>query len=382
MADTREAAQRDYDEAMLELQQLIDEREILEARINRLEEFKRKGGNIPLLLQGLADDIKELENVKGWIEYYRQITLEALERLAAFVTMAETNELEQEVLPNLIAEGALDVHNAFRKIETAKLIKFFKQSLPNYLTESINNNAYELNDAQFKGYLKETLDGFIDTIENSNIKRKSEEYLEKIFETLGTILYDKEDKKLITYCLEYVKQQPKAFQKIYVELYTKDNACAYSGPDPNNISMSCAKGMMERFVLKLVDAATAVESINKSAYNSNNYEELINIIENKPLTIKKLIDKYAQECSKNETINSDTKLIECVKNKIRDKHTELFTNNVSRQINEYIPMLMLYGGRIRKSIKTRKARKNKRKTLAKHKKSLRRKHKLRRHTRR
>jgi hypothetical protein len=167
-----------------------------------------------------------------------------------------------------------------------------------------------------------------------------------------------------------------------MELYTKDNACAYSGPNPNNISMSCAKGMMERFVLKLVDAATAVESINKSAYNSNNYEELINIIENKPLTIKKLIDKYAQECSKNETINSDTKLIECVKNKIRDKHTELFTNNVSRQINEYIPMLMLYGGRIRKSIKTRKARKNKRKTLAKHKKSLRRKHKSRRHTRR
>jgi hypothetical protein len=149
--------------------------------------------------------------------------------------------------------------------------------------------------------------------------------------------YNVKDVKLIVSCLEYVKKQPKVFQETYVSSYTHDCAHAYNG---QGNQMSCSKGTIERLVTSLTPAAIAVESSNKNTYNSNNYEELINIIQNKPPTIKELINQYAEECSRNETINSDAKLIECVKNKIRDNHTELFTNNVSREINEYIPQLI------------------------------------------
>jgi Leucine-rich repeat (LRR) protein len=277
---------------------------------------------------------------------------------------------------------AFEVHKAFNKIDKAALIEFVKPYIneANVLTYKSKNNN------EFKEYLKSSLNGFISKINNNSRKNQAKTDLEKIFtQILGNLQYKDSYKELITYCLEYVKKQPKKFQETYVSTFTYDCAHAYDAAnDDDNSSISCAKGMLERFVLNLKDAAVAVKSTNNAVFNTNKYAELISIIQSVPLSnsekITKDINKYAQECLGNNSVNSNEKLIECVKQKFGER----LTDSISSQIETYIPTLRLYGGKRRKPIKTRKARKNKRRTLAKHKKSLRKilKHKSKKHIRR
>jgi hypothetical protein len=80
-------------------------------------------------------------------------------------------------------------------------------------------------------------------------------------------------------------------------------------------------------------------------------------------------------------MNSYEKIIDCVKSKLTEKIKGPITKNISNKINSLVPTLGYFGGK-RRLLKTRKAKKSKkiRKTLSKHKKSLRKilKHKSRR----
>jgi hypothetical protein len=326
--------------------------------------------------EGVRNFLERFQNQQG--ETFGNAELDAA--VAGLDGQQNPNTTGNQELP---AGIAFEVHKAFNKIDKAALIEFIKPYIneANVLTYKSKNNN------EFKEYLKSSLNGFISKINNNNSrKNQSKTDLEKIFrQILGNLQYKDSYKELITYCLEYVKKQPKKFQETYVSTFTYDCAHAYDAAnDDDNSSISCAKGMLERFVLNLKDAAVAVKSTNNAVFNTNKYAELISIIQSVPLSnsekITKDINKYAQECLGNNSVNSNEKLIECVKQKFGER----LTDSISSQIETYIPTLRLYGGKRRKPIKTRKARKNKRRTLAKHKKSLRRvlKHKSKKHIRR
>ena len=92
--------------------------------------------------------------------------------------------------------------------------------------------------------------------------------------------------KTLIYCaLKYLEAQPKEFQDIYVQSLVIDSTQAY-GPG----GMSCAAGIVERFITVMEQAAVVVKDTKPE--KAEEYVELINILTNDP---KSLIKNYQQE---------------------------------------------------------------------------------------
>ena len=92
--------------------------------------------------------------------------------------------------------------------------------------------------------------------------------------------------RTLIYCaLKYLKAQPKEFRDIYVQSLVIDSTQAY-GPG----GMSCAAGIVERFVTVMEQAAVVVKDTRPE--KAEEYVELINILTNDP---KSLIKNYQQE---------------------------------------------------------------------------------------
>ena len=92
--------------------------------------------------------------------------------------------------------------------------------------------------------------------------------------------------RTLIYCaLKYLEEQPKEFQDIYVQSLVIDSTQAY-GPG----GMSCAAGIVERFITVMEQAAVVVKDTKPE--KAEEYVELINILTNDP---KSLIKNYQQE---------------------------------------------------------------------------------------
>ena len=83
------------------------------------------------------------------------------------------------------------------------------------------------------------------------------------------------------YALDYVERQPLLFKKAYVEAFLKDCVNAYEGA----AGMSCAAGVMERFVVSLMSGCGASLSVSENP----EYEYIKGIVEN---GLNKLIPEY------------------------------------------------------------------------------------------
>ncbi len=264
----------------------------------------------------------------------------------------------------------LQVHQAFEKINTQELFKFIKPTLSNNV-----NNIQNIDRDEFIIYIRSTLESFIQLIPKTNAKRKTVETdINNIFEyVLNNIAYTDDYKKVISYCLDYVSKQPDEFKKEYVSNFTYDCAHAYNAANGNiRGELSCPKGMIERFVFSLVPAAMLF--IDTPTFTERGYDKLISIIENKPIIkpkangiyaqsdLRRLIDEFAQECfgeaapSGETTNNSENKFKVCLKQKLAERLGNSYNEDtVSRELDEYVPMLGLFGGfRKRRIIKTRK----------------------------
>lgn len=91
---------------------------------------------------------------------------------------------------------------------------------------------------------------------------------------------------LIYYAIQYLNNQPVPFKNIYTEALIMDSTQAY-GPD----GMSCAAGIVERFITVMEQAASVVKDMPEYE-KQEEYAELISIIANDPKT---LIKNYQQE---------------------------------------------------------------------------------------
>jgi Leucine-rich repeat (LRR) protein len=197
-----------------------------------------------------------------------------------FITVVEEPTVNQNNMPPLPGGIAFEVHNAFKKINKEKLNNFFKSKMEESLTPVKFIVPAQLN--EFKLYVIKTITDLIN--ENITSASKREKYLSDLNKINNShIKYfdlQQDQVDLITNILEYVKIQPSEFQKTYAKNFISGCARAYKGPQ----GMSCAKGVLERFVTELVSAG--VVGMTDPTMAKPEYLEMIEIIENKTVNLK------------------------------------------------------------------------------------------------
>ena len=237
---------------------------------------------------------------------------------------------------------AFEVHNAFDKINKDALFLFFKK----YYT--LDLPTFDSNKV-FVDYMRSILDGFISLMKNNNSKKSNTlKDIDDIFtNVLNGIMYTQEYMKIIAYSLEYANMQSDDFKIAYVSTFTYDCAHAYNGPSP----LSCAKGMIERFVLSLVTAATLYAG--SPDYSAKGYEELVGIILNKPKVtpaansnpLKELMLELSEDCYK-ESEGDEDEFRKCIKAKVAERLGNSYDETAADQeLDVVIPILALFGGR-------------------------------------
>jgi len=184
----------------------------------------------------------------------------------------------------------VDTHKTFYKIRTNMLLDFYieKADIESPYTAPSDNALREL--ALIR--LRRMVDN-LDVSETD--KRELMTSLEACFTqqlnryNFGQIIAGTDphvDFRKLIYCvIKYLEKQPKEFKDIYVQSLIMDSAHAYGRG-----GMSCAAGIVERFVTVMEQAAAVVrDTVPEKA---EEYTELMNIITNDP---KSLIKAYQQE---------------------------------------------------------------------------------------
>jgi hypothetical protein len=227
-------------------------------------------------------------------------------------------QIRNQIRNNPIPEGiAFNIHNAFRKINTYKLTSYIKQDT---ICPSLNNSEFTL-------YVDDTLNNlFTSSYDNinkdfDNVEQIKTQYTAIFNSVLSKINYDNYQ-ELIYYVLEYAKKQSNEFRYKYAYYFTYDNYNAYNGSGHN---LSCASGMLERFVTTLQSVA---EMIQLTSHTSE-YSELLNIFNYK--SIKQLITEYMKvhyDKIKDSEV-SITEKMEYIRVSIRDDIIEYYKNNTS-----------------------------------------------------
>tara|TARA_Y100000591_G_C21851514_1_gene711995 strand:+ start:2092 stop:4722 length:2631 start_codon:yes stop_codon:yes gene_type:complete len=205
------------------------------------------------------------------------------------VTVAEGRH-ETVGLPEDMEEGrAVDTHKTFYNININKLINFYidKASLTGRLIS---------NDELLRETALDDLTSYVNEIDMSEAEKNTLKASLNLCFTARLNTYDFSKivagtdprvnfRDLIYTVIKYLSAQPKEFRDLYVQSLILDSTEAY-GPG----GMSCAAGIVERFVTVMEQAAAVVKDTIPA--KTEEYTELINIITNDP---KALIKTYQQQ---------------------------------------------------------------------------------------
>jgi Leucine-rich repeat (LRR) protein len=228
------------------------------------------------------------------------------------------NQIRNNPTPNGIA---FNIHNAFRKINTDKLTSYIKQDT---VCPSLNNSEFTLYvDDILNKFLISSYDNINKDFDNAEQLKIKTQYTAIFNSVLSKINYDNY-KELIYYVFEYVKKQSNEFRYKYVYYFTYDNYNAYNSSAG---CLSCASGMLERFITTLQSVAEMIQFTS----HTSEYSELLNIFNYK--SINQLILKYMQvhynKVKDSDTESSITEKMEYIHTAIRDDIIEYFKNNTS-----------------------------------------------------
>ena len=185
---------------------------------------------------------------------------------------------------------AVDTHKTFYNIRINLLLDFYMEKA------TISSSSTPTSNDTIRTFALTTLRKMVSELDASDAdKRELNTSLEACFtQRLNTYNFTQiiagtepqiDFKKLIYCVIEYLLIQPKEFKDIYVQSLIMDSSQAY-GPG----GMSCAAGIVERFVTVMEQAAAVVKDTVPE--KAEEYTELINIITNDP---KSLIKAYQQE---------------------------------------------------------------------------------------
>jgi len=112
-------------------------------------------------------------------------------------------------------------------------------------------------------------------------RKDLEKIMKNVLRRVNYFLYSPSWRLSILYSLDYVEKQSILFKKSYTEAFLKDCINAYEGA----AGMSCATGVLERFVISLMTACGTVLSVS----DNPEYEYIKGIVEN---GLSKLIPEY------------------------------------------------------------------------------------------
>lgn len=185
---------------------------------------------------------------------------------------------------------AVDTHKTFYNIRINMLVEFYQDK--SEMTAPYTAASDELLRNMAITLLKNTIDDLDATAEE---KQALNTGLNSCFtDRLNTYNFGQQiagtdpqvNFRTLIYCaLKYLEAQPKEFRDIYVQSLVIDSTQAY-GPG----GMSCAAGIVERFITVMEQAAVVVKDTKPE--KAEEYVELINILTNDP---KSLIKNYQQE---------------------------------------------------------------------------------------
>jgi len=112
-------------------------------------------------------------------------------------------------------------------------------------------------------------------------RKDLDKIMKNVLMRVNYMLYSPSWRLSILYSLDYVEKQSILFKKSYTEAFLKDCVNAYEGA----AGMSCATGVLERFVISLMTACGTVLSVS----DNPEYEYIKGIVEN---GLNKLIPEY------------------------------------------------------------------------------------------
>jgi surface protein len=163
------------------------------------------------------------------------------------------------------------IHKESNKINYVKLNSFLKEK---------SHAADVPADLDFPTYINTVLTKIINESDETEEKKKEQTSdLNRIMTNrLNGVGFSELSPKVrdsIYYSLEYLKQQPDDFKKIYVFTYIQECVRAYDGPD----GMTCAMGALERIVNSFVKPC--ISSVSEGKKNDE-YEKLVAIIAANP----------------------------------------------------------------------------------------------------
>jgi hypothetical protein len=245
--------------------------------------------------------------------------------------------IDAPLLRRPIAGFAFQVHNAFDRVNKARLTAYIERSLGTIPIISADND-------EFLRFADETMRRFIESLSGSERQTAMREYQTIYDRCLQLIAYTPEYRKLITYALEFTRRQPREFQQTYVKNFAHDNTHAYNSSAP----LTCAKGAMERFVMLLVPSAMLYR---ESPSDWARYEELVRIIE-VPTTLRGVLDMYAGDCFR-DSDGDVSRFRDCMMLRVLEVLGEEYEGRPTREvaeeaIREYAQELGVFGGGYRR----------------------------------
>jgi hypothetical protein len=186
------------------------------------------------------------------------------------------------VLRVLVPVNAYQVHQAFAKIDTAKLNSFLKEKSTGIQLPIVRS---------YSSYIETTMLQLIDDCDISEEQKTTfrADFVAIMTQRIRGLNFENQSsviKETIINTLEYVKLQSPEFKNMYIESFNKDCVNAHEGENP----MSCAGGVLDRIVLSLTPACIAFISNNEASENKiEEYQILVGIIDKNP---KILIREY------------------------------------------------------------------------------------------
>lgn len=243
----------------------IDSLENIDAEIKQL--------NIPVKTVQTLD--KLYQQRKSLL--HKTHTSKALTKIPAYLKKIDSLLLQPSNRKNALEEEKrvlLEIDTLDKERKKIRILQNKKESLDKLL----DKRATRLERIGRKNLIEYELKNGKETIETH---RKD---LEKIMRNVLTHMNYELFKlwtRTMMYSLDYVEKQPILFKQTYIESFLKDCVHAYEGAG----GMSCATGVLERFVVSLMAGCGAVLSVS----DNPEYDYIKSIVEN---GLNKLIPEY------------------------------------------------------------------------------------------
>lgn len=226
---------------------------------------------VPLMVEklylkkkGILDKIHTSKQLSQPVHYMKKI-----DRLLSMATVKRKEALEREKA--LLTELVL----VDKEIKKVRMDKNKKEALLSLLEERDKRKVLSGRKNLLEYEMKNDREKIV------KHRKDFEKIMKNVLRRVNYSLYSPSWRLSILYSLDYVERQSILFKKSYTEAFLKDCVNAYEG----SVGMSCATGVLERFVISLMTACGTVLSVS----DNPEYEYIKGIVEN---GLTKLIPEY------------------------------------------------------------------------------------------